>query len=54
METNLTNISLPKNITDESVGVLRIVQRPQEGQIAYLNAAACRALSAWLRELLRQ
>ena len=47
---NLTDISLPKNITDESMGVLRIVQRPQESQIAYLNAAACHALSAWLRE----
>jgi site-specific recombinase XerD len=45
---NLADVSLPKPVTDESVGVARILDRPQESQITYLNATACRALSAWL------
>ena len=45
---NLADVSIPKPVTDESVGAVRILDRPPESQIAYLNASACRALSAWL------
>jgi site-specific recombinase XerD len=47
-QLNLTDISLPKPVTDESAGAVRILDRPPESQIAYLNATACQALSSWL------
>jgi integrase/recombinase XerD len=47
-QLNLADVSLPKPLTEESVGAIRILDRPQESQIAYLNATACQALAAWL------
>ena len=45
---NLADVSLPKPVTDESVGAVRILGRPRKSQIVYLNAPACQALAAWL------
>jgi integrase/recombinase XerC len=47
---NLADVILPQPIDEQSTGRLQIVCRPVESATAYLNAPACQALAAWLRQ----
>lgn len=49
-ELDLPQVALPNPVEEGSVGRLHILGRPKEGQLVYINATACRALAAWLRE----
>jgi len=49
-ELDLPHVFLPETVDDQQVGSLHILGRPKESQVVYINATACQALAAWLKE----
>lgn len=47
---NLADVTLPQPVDAHSAGRLRLSGRPPADQTVYLNAPACEALAAWLRQ----
>jgi site-specific recombinase XerD len=47
---NLPDVTLPETVDEQNAGRLQILGRPRDSQTVYLNATACQALAAWLRQ----